>query len=252
MLWTQAAALVVSLGIGSTRGSGNIKEETREVGAFSGISVGNGIQATVTIAPNTSVVLRGDDNLLPMIQTEVVNGKLTAEVRSGSGISPTQPIKLTVVTPKLTSASASGGARLTADATAGPEFTGEASGGAKVSIKGVDSKALVAKASGGGTLELSNIKVDSADVDGSGGATIWLAGTVKTLKTHLSGGAGLKAQDAPVEALRVQASGGSRVYAKASSELSAELSGGATIHLKGKNPSKRQVDTSGGSKVYYE
>jgi len=251
MLWTQAAALVVSLSIGSTRGSGNIKEETRQVGTLSGISVGNGIQATATIGPNTSVVLRGDDNLLPMIQTEVVDGKLTVEVRSGGGISPTQPIKLTVVTPKLTSASASGGARLTADATAGPEFTGEAGGGAKVSIKGVDSKSLVAKASGGGTLELSNIKVDSANVDGSGGATIWLAGTVKTLKTHLSGGAGLKAQDAPVEALRVQASGGSRVFAKASSELSAELSGGATIHLKG-NPSKRQVDTSGGSKVYYE
>jgi len=251
MLWTQAAALVVSVSIGSIRGSGNIKEEARQVGNFSGISVGTGIQATATIGPTTSVVLRGDDNLLPLIEVEVVNGKLTAQASSGQGISPTQPIKLTIVTPKLTSAAASGGARLSADATSGPEFTGDASGGAKVSVKGVDSKSLVAKASGGGTLELNNIKVDSADVDGSGGATISLAGTVKTLKTHLSGGAGLKAQDAPVEALRVQASGGSRVYAQARSELSAELSGGATVHLKG-NPAKRQVDTSGGSKVYYE
>jgi hypothetical protein len=251
MLWSQAAALVVSLSVGSTRGSGNIKEEARQVGNFSGISVGSGIQATATIGPNTSVMLRGDDNLLPMIRVEVVNGKLIAEVRTDNWISPTEPIKLTVVSPKLTSAAASGGARLTAEATAGPEFTGEASGGAKVSVKGADSKSLVAKASGGSTLELSNVKVDSADVEGSGGATIWLAGAVKTLKTHLSGGAGLKAQDAPVEALRVHASGGSRVYAQASSELSAQLSGGATVHLKG-NPAKRQVDTSGGSKVYYE
>src|SRR6266851_2695076 len=181
LLWTHAAALVVSLAVGHTRGSGTIKEETRH----------------------------------------------------------------------LTSAEASGGASLTADATPGPKFVASASGGSKVSVKGVDSKQMFARVSGGGTISISNLKADSADIEGSGGATISLSGSVKRIETKLSGGAGLKAQDVPAEALRVSASGGSRVYAQVSSELSARLSGGATVHLKG-NPGKREIDTSGGSKIYYE
>ncbi len=251
LLWTHAAALVVSLTVGNTRGSGTIKEETRQVGDFSGVSVGSGIRATVSIGPKTSVVLTGDDNLLSMIKVEVVNGKLTARVEDHGGISPTQPIRLTVVTPHLTTAEASGGASLTADATSGPKFVASSSGGSKVSITGVDSKEMIVKVSGGGAINVTKLKADSADVEGSGGATISLSGSVKRIETKLSGGAGLKAQDVPAEALRVSASGGSRVYAQVSSEVSARLSGGATVHLKG-NPSKREIDTSGGSKIYYE
>ncbi len=251
LLWTHAAALVVSLAVGHTRGSGTIKEETRQVGDFSAVSVGSGIRATVSIGPKTSVVLTGDDNLLSMIKLEVVDGKLTTRVDYNEGIHPSRPIRLTVVTPHLTSAEASGGASLTADATPGPKFVASASGGSKVSVKGVDSKQMFARVSGGGTISITNLKADSADIEGSGGATISLSGSVKRIETKLSGGAGLKAQDVPAEALRVSASGGSRVYAQVSSELSARLSGGATVHLKG-NPSKREIDTSGGSKIYYE
>jgi putative autotransporter adhesin-like protein len=251
LLWTHAAALVVSLTIGNTRGSGTIKEETRQVGDFSGVSVGAGIRATVSIGPKTSVVLKGDDNLLSMIKLEVVDGKLTTRVDHNDGINPSQPIQLTVVTPHLTSAQASGGASLTADATAGPKFVASSSGGSKVSVKGVDSKEMIARVSGGGSITATNLKADSAEIEGSGGATISLSGSVKRIETKLSGGAGLKAQDVPAEALRVRASGGSQVYAQVSSELSAKLSGGATVHLKG-NPSKREIDTSGGSKIYYE
>jgi Putative auto-transporter adhesin, head GIN domain len=252
LLWTHAAALVVSLTVGTTKGSGTIKEETRQVGNFSGVSVSTGLRATVTIGPKTSVVVRGDDNLLPMIKVEVVNGRLTAEINSVSGgIHPTEPIRLTIVTPNLTSAEASSGASLTADATPSPKFVASSSSGGKVSVKGIDSKELRASASGGGTITATGVKADSAEIEGSGGSTISLSGKVKRLQTSLSGGAGLKAQDVPAEALKVQASGGSRVYAQVSSELSAKLSGGATVYLKGK-PSKRDVDTSGGSKIYYE
>src|SRR5260370_23136453 len=122
LLWTHAAALVVSLAVGHTRGSGTIKEETRQVGDFSGVSVGSGIRATVSIGPKTSVVLTGDDNLLSMIKLEVVDGKLTTRVDYNEGIHPSQPIRLTVVTPHLTSAEPSGGGSPTADPTPGPKL----------------------------------------------------------------------------------------------------------------------------------
>src|SRR5260370_24564664 len=135
LLWTHAAALVVSLAVGHTRGSGTIKEETRQVGDFSGVSVGSGIRATISIGPKTSVVLTGDDNLLSMIKLEVVDGKLTTRVDYNEGIHPSQPIRLTVVTPHLTSAEASGGASLTADATPGPKFLASASGASRGSLQ---------------------------------------------------------------------------------------------------------------------
>src|SRR5258707_3150983 len=187
LLWTHAAALVVSLAVGHTRGSGTIKEETRQVGDFSGVSVGSGIRATVSIGPKTSVVLTGDDNLLSMIKVEVVNGKLTARVEDHGGISPTQPIRLTVVTPHLTTAEASGGASLTADATSGPKFVASSSGGSKVSITGVDSKEMIVKVSGGGTINVTKLKADSADVEGSGGGTNFLSRRVQRIEAEISG-----------------------------------------------------------------
>src|SRR5258708_27076077 len=150
LLWTHAAALVVSLTVGNTRGSGTIKEETRQVGDFSGVSVGSGIRATVSIGPKTSVVLTGDDNLLSMIKVEVVNGKLTARVEDHGGISPTQPIRLTVVTPHLTTAEASGGGSPTPDAPPGAEIVGASRGGSQEFLTGVRPSKMSVKGRVGG------------------------------------------------------------------------------------------------------
>src|SRR5258707_379800 len=152
LLWTHAAALVVSLTVGNTRGSGTIKEETRQVGDFSGVSVGSGIRATVSIGPKTSVVLTGDDNLLSMIKVEVVNGKLTARVEDHGGISPTQPIRLTVVTPHLTTAEASGGASLTAGVTSRPKIVACSPGGSEDFLPRGHPQKKNCKRSGGGPI----------------------------------------------------------------------------------------------------
>jgi len=246
--------VVLSLMVGGTfptTGSGAIKDEVREVGSFTGVKVGSGIRATVTIGPKTSVTLSGEDNLLPLIKIEVVDGNLTTRIDRGMGIHTSKPIRLTVVTPQLVLAVASGGASIKGDATPGPTFEAGASGGGTVTVKGVKSKAVALEASGGGRVTLEGVQAEAIRVSASGGGTVAFSGSNKELDANLSGGAVLKAQDVAVQSLRVNGSGGSRAYAQATSQVTGTLSGGSTLHLKG-HPSKQDVQTSGGSRINYD
>ena len=231
LLVAMAAAEMLTASLFGTRGSGTLKEETRNVPDFTSVEIGSGLEAEIALGPKTSVTLKGDDNLLPMIKTEVKDGRLSVGVESISGISPSQRIHLNIVTPKLASVGASGGARISVTNPSDSKFAAQASGGGRVSMTGLHLDALRVSASGGGTVE------------GSGAA--------KALEVELSGGATLKATEIPADSMRIDASGGSRAFAQVASEITGSMSGGASLHLKG-HPKKHDVETSGGSRVKYD
>lgn len=62
-------------------GSGVTKVETREVAAFHGVDVSSAFEATIAIGTNQSVTLSVDDNLLPLVETEVKDGRLSVRYR---------------------------------------------------------------------------------------------------------------------------------------------------------------------------
>src|SRR5262249_911926 len=111
------------------QGSGNVKEEVRKVGDFSGVKVGHGFKANIAVGPSTSVKISADDNLLPLIKTEVRNGELVIETDGSSNFRSSNPVVISISTPKLERISASGGAAVTADGTTGPRFSASVSGG---------------------------------------------------------------------------------------------------------------------------
>jgi hypothetical protein len=224
-----AAGLVIVAGLfgGGVTGNGKVKEETREVGEFSGVEVGYSIEATVTIGPKTSVKLEGEENLLPLIKTEVKNGVLTTRV-DGKDLNPTRPVRLTIVTPKLTSAGASGAAMVTADATPGPKFEADASGASHLTVRGVSA--------------------DQLEVDASGAAHLTVSGSAKTINLDASGAAQVNLGDTSADSLRVDASGAAMINAQAKSDVNVDASGGAQVRVKG-GAKNKTVDRSGGANV---
>lgn len=216
---------------GGVKGNGNVKEEAREVGDFSGVRVSHSIQATVTVGPKRSVKLEAEENLLPLIKTELKDGQLVTRVE-GDGISPTKPVRLIVVTPTLTAVGASGGSELTADGTtAGAKFEADASGGSTVKVKGVNAQLV--------------------EVEASGASHVTLSGTGKDVTVQASGAAGVKLAELTAESLKVHGSGAARVHAQASVAVEGHLSGGAELRVKG-NPQRRDVSRSGGASVSFE
>lgn len=212
------------------QGSGNIKEEVRNVGDFSGVQVGHGFKANITVGPSTSVKISADDNILPLIKTEVRNGDLVIETERFNGFRSSNPITISITTPKLERVGASGGAAVTADGTTGPRFS--------------------ASVSGGGSAKVSALNSDQVNVGASGGSRVELAGKAKSIKAALSGGASLRANDVPTESVQVEGSGGSRAEVNASAAIDASLSGGSRVKVNG-DPPKKNVQKSGGSEVIF-
>ena len=53
------------------RGSGNVIDETREVSGFDFVSISNSGQATISVGDTESLVITAEDNILPLIQSNV-------------------------------------------------------------------------------------------------------------------------------------------------------------------------------------
>lgn len=213
-------------------GNGTIKEEERTVPDFHSVKTSHGFKAEVTLGPKTSVKVIADENLLPLIVTDVKDGQLTVSVNKDAW--PTNSatrVRIVIVTPQLDRVHASGGSSVEAQASRGPTFESHSSGGGAVKVVGIDS--------------------DNVAIQASGGTKVTLEGRAKTLKMSMSGGAKVEAEKLKTEDANVQGSGGGGARLTAGSEVVASLAGGTTLHILG-SPAKRDVKTSGGAKAIYE
>jgi hypothetical protein len=214
----------------SVTGSGNVKEESRNVGDFSSVSVAQGIHATINVGGKTSVTVSADDNLLPLVRTEVKDGRLMVGLNE-KRVSSSHDISVNIATRELKAVSGSGGSSITVEGTTGDTFEADGSGGSVININKVSSE---------------QVKVAT-----SGGSRVNLAGNSKQLQINMSGGSGVRALDVPAASVQVNGSGGAHAEVAASESLDADLSGGARVQVKG-NPAKRNVHRSGGAEVTFQ
>ena len=181
------ALLVVTAagcGVFGTRGVGGTTSETRPVGEFTSIDVSAGIGVTVRIGPAEPLVIEAQENLLPIIRTEVVGATLTIDGKEG--FESTQPVQVTVVVPALVGVTLSGGSQATIDGLAAASLSVSLSGGSAVTATGsVD--ALELSASGGSRANLENLAVRTAAFDASGGSVANLRVSDRRRAPHPAG-----------------------------------------------------------------
>src|SRR5439155_730241 len=68
---------VKSFGFTEVTGSGKLASESRSVAAFTAIDIEGSADVVLTQDATQSVRVEADDNIVPIITTEVKNGKLT-------------------------------------------------------------------------------------------------------------------------------------------------------------------------------
>lgn len=223
------AVLLSTAASAAVKGSGVKLTQTREVAAFTAIEASGGVQLDVKRGP-VSVVLEGDDNLLPLITTEVRDGALIIRRKHDVSISPTLELVARVTLPALSRLEASGGVKASLDGVAAPKFAAELSGGVE--------------------LHAPKLALESFTLEASGGVTAELSGTAQQARFDLSGGVKLRAKDLTAARVTVGASGGCDLDLTATESVSGEASGGVGVTVHGK-PKKAGVDTSGGASVRY-
>jgi cytoskeletal protein RodZ len=155
------------------RGSGIVKTESRDVSGFSEIALIAIGEVHVERGDKDSLTVEAEDNVLPLLETTVKDGKLTLSPGSRTNINPTKPIVYRITTRQLDAVSISGSGSVHAAKVDAKTFSIAVSGSGKVNASGKADSLKIA-ISGSATADTSNLAVASARiaVSGSGKVTV--------------------------------------------------------------------------------
>lgn len=192
------------------KGTGVSKVEARAVGAFTEVDVATGIEVDVTPGPLAPVEVHGDDNLVPLVITEVDRGRLSVRFRSGASTDPKTKIRVRAVTPSLTRLSCSSGARLDAGGLGGDAMEIAASSGCRIRAVG-SGKRLTVTASSGGTIDAAAVSAGDVEARVSAGAQVTVQATASVRGSASSGGK-VRVKGSPARREVNESAGGSVVY----------------------------------------
>lgn len=158
-----------SVNFSGEKGSGKIVTQQRDLKGFKAVEVGGVFLVEITAQKDFSLEIETDDNLLPLIKTEVNDGVLTIE--SEGRLSPTNQIKVRISAPDIDDLDVSGAANLTLNDVKNSSLSVEASGASKLKLAGETTR-LTVDVSGASKLDAEELKASKADVEASGASRI--------------------------------------------------------------------------------
>lgn len=163
----------ISLG-NKIKGSGNVVTETREVRDFKGVDVSGVFQVEIVAQKDFSVEVEADDNLIPLVRTEVRGGVLHIETERR--ISTNNGLKVRIAAPDISDIDASGAAKVNLSSAKSDELSLHTSGASKINVSGEAAKFFV-KVSGASNIDAANLSTVDADIDASGASKVSIFAT---------------------------------------------------------------------------
>ncbi len=205
------SARFIRVGWGSVTGSGTLKSEARAVGGFQAIAARGSVKLVLRQGAREGLELRADDNLLPLIETRVVDrgGVPTLEIgtKDGASYSSRNPVVATIDLVTLRTIVLAGSSDVVCEALKTPS--------------------LQIAVSGSGNLTLHQLDVDELNVKVSGSGKAAFSGRATTLGLKIagSGDADTRALEADFVAVSVAGSGDVMVNARKTLAVSVAGSG---------------------------
>ncbi len=213
------------------KGNGNTVTIERSVGDYDGIGVSGWFDVELVSGNEGELTLKGEENLLEHIITEVKNGKLSIRVEKGYNLKPTswkEGIYITVPVEEINSVALSG--------------SGDIVG--KTSMKADNFKTSM---SGSGDITL-DLDVNSLSASMSGSGDITLSGNTKDFDATISGSGDIKAYNLSADNVDATVSGSADIKVTANKMLRARVSGSGDISYRG-NPDKVDTKASGSGDI---
>src|SRR5262249_55133991 len=115
-------------------GSGNRQTQKRDVAPFSSIASLGAFEITVVSQKPVSLEIEGDDNILPLISTEVSNNVL--HIKTAQNYSTHEPIKVRLAVPNLEGMSVTGAGKVSITGVKNEKFELNANGAPNISVEG--------------------------------------------------------------------------------------------------------------------
>jgi hypothetical protein len=200
--------------IGLVRGSGDIGTEERDVSGFSKVYLSGVGNLIITQGEKESLVIEADDNIIPLISTDVFGDKLNISIARGYSFIPTVKIKYYLTVINLDSVSISGAGEINCD--------------------DLSTDKLEFNISGAGDIDF-NINAESVEITSSGAGDINLTGKVDSQDVDISGVGKYNAEELESRECRISVSGAGTATVNVSEELDIEISGVGNVYYVG-NP----------------
>ena len=196
-----------SCNISVVRGSGNVISEDRAVSGFSKVLISGSGKLFIEQGDEESLTIMAEDNITPLIITNVSGDTLNINVSLGAVVLPTKSMELHLKVKDLDSISTSGSAN--------------------VNCSGLSTGSLTIKTTGSSNVDINNLETDSIDISSSGSGNFILAGNTDSLKISTNGSGGcdagnLKSKDCIID---INGSGNNTVNVSDTLDVSIDGSG---------------------------
>ena len=218
--------LLVSCSVIGERGNGNVVRQERKVSEFNAIEVSGAYDVYLSLGSAQLVIVEADENLQPLIITEVHGSKLTIENKKP--IRDSKSLKVFITVTDLKKVELSGAVDLHSENKLTlTELTVEISGATDANL---------------------DIAVQKLDVSSSGGSKLKFSGMANKVDMDVSGAVDIHAYDLLAEIVSLSISGAGDAEINVTKELYADISGAGTVRYKG-NPVKVDSNVSGAGSI---
>lgn len=147
------------------KGSGVRKTETRTLPAFHSVSLSGAFDAEIVCQQEQSLTIEGDDNILPLVTTEVRDGEL--RVGSDGAYSVNKSVHLKITMPSVDAVQTSGASKIVVTNVRGDNLKVKSSGASTVIASG-ETASLDINMSGAGKIDARELHAGRVGVDSSG------------------------------------------------------------------------------------
>ncbi len=207
-------------------GSGNVIKETRPVTGFTSIALTCFGDVQLTQGDADSLVIEAEDNILPMLVSEVQGTQLVLKTRPNTSYSTTRGVRFIITVKDLKALQSSASGNVDAGQIKTGSFNLELNGSGNVTLAGLQASSL--------TVELT----------GSGDADI-RAGSADQLTASLHGSGDFSAPNLQSQTAQVTATGSGSATVWAKTTLSATVNGSGDVKYYGSPAVNQNVTGSG-------
>ncbi len=212
-------------------GNGNIKKETREVRSFTGVSLSGNMNVQLAYGTSNSIIVEGDENLLPYIETKVEDGNLVVKSKDKVGLKAKNKLMVYVSLTKLTGLRVTGSGNISG--------TGDFSNDGKTNIS----------VSGSGNINVGINSFNETNIAISGSGNVTLKGnSTNNIDATVSGSGNIDCSNVSCNDVFAHVSGSGNIKVSANKSIDARVSGSGNVYYKG-SATNINLKSSGSGKI---
>ncbi len=243
------------------KGSGTATVESRNIASATGLRIENrhrvDMDVEVKVGNAPSLVIEGDNNLVPLVHTEVRGD--TLRVWTEDRIDSRNPIHVRYTVQRLDNLESTGSVRTEVQGLAGGPLAVSHTGSGYLELRGrvdqlnlrhtgsgqlyadgLESKSAVVDMVGSGRVSIGSVRGDSLRVSSSGSGSFYARGIVRTLEVQMHGSGSAQLNDLRADEANITSNGSGGVQAWVQHKVDARANGSGRIAVTG-NPSQRTL-----------